>query len=146
MRLKFRCRPPQTSASNESAAAATRAIAQRAAPHAVRRPDPVLVEEEASDNDEVLPSINEINLTGAQALPEMHLDVHVYATKPADRFVYHQYAQISRRQHAAGRAGRWSAFGAMAWCSTIRACVSYCRGNHSAGAAARRRSASPVMR
>jgi general secretion pathway protein B len=80
--------PAETSASNESAAAATRAIAQRAAPHAVRRPDPLLVEEQASDSDEVLPSINEINLTGAQALPEMHLDVHVYATKPADRFVF----------------------------------------------------------
>jgi general secretion pathway protein B len=80
--------PSAETSSNESAAAATRAIAQRAAPHAVRRPDPVLIEEDASDNDEVLPSINEINLTGAQALPEMHLDVHVYATKPADRFVF----------------------------------------------------------
>jgi general secretion pathway protein B len=29
-----------------------------------------------------------LNLTGAQALPEMHLDVHVYATTPAERFVY----------------------------------------------------------
>jgi len=48
----------------------------------------VLLEAEANDNDELLPSINEINLTGAQALPELHLDVHVYATKPADRFVY----------------------------------------------------------
>jgi len=48
----------------------------------------VLSDEEATDNDEVLPSINELNLTGAQALPEMHLDVHVYATKPADRFVF----------------------------------------------------------
>ena len=27
----------------------------------------------------------EINL---QELPELHLDVHVYATKPSDRFVY----------------------------------------------------------
>jgi general secretion pathway protein B len=62
--------------------------AQRAAPHTFRRPDPVLVDAEANDNEELLPSINEINLTGAQALPEMHLDVHVYATKPADRFVY----------------------------------------------------------
>lgn len=62
-----------------------------------RRPDPILTEaqtrEEAQEdarenNGEVLPSINEINLTGAQALPEMHLDVHVYATKPAERFVY----------------------------------------------------------
>jgi len=64
--------------------------AQRSAPRsAQRRPDPVLIDQDAkADNDEVLPSINEINLTGAQALPELHLDVHVYATKAADRFVY----------------------------------------------------------
>lgn len=76
--------------SNESAQppSAPRAIAQRAAPHTLRRPDPVLVDEEPAENDEVLPSISEINLTGDQALPEMHLDVHVFATKPADRFVY----------------------------------------------------------
>ena len=67
---------------------APHAIAQRATPHTFRRPDPVLTDEEATDNDEVLPTINEINLTGAQALPELHLDVHVYATRPADRFVY----------------------------------------------------------
>jgi general secretion pathway protein B len=79
-----------TSASTGSTAAlvAPHAIAPRAAPHSFRRPDPVLTDEEATDNDEVLPSINEINLTGAQALPEMHLDVHVYATKAADRFVF----------------------------------------------------------
>jgi general secretion pathway protein B len=81
--------PPAETSSNESAGAlvAPHAIAQRAAPHTLHRPDPVL-DEEATDNDEVLPSINEINLTGAQALPEMHLDVHVYATKPSDRFVF----------------------------------------------------------
>jgi general secretion pathway protein B len=38
--------------------------------------------------DEVLPSIDQVNLTGAQALPDLHLDVHVYATSPSDRFVY----------------------------------------------------------
>ena len=27
-------------------------------------------------------------MSGAQTLPELHLDVHVYATKPSDRFVY----------------------------------------------------------
>jgi general secretion pathway protein B len=82
--------PPAAASSNESAQppSAPRVIAQRAAPHTLRRPDPVLVDEEPTDNDEVLPSISEINLTGDQALPEMHLDVHVYATKPADRFVY----------------------------------------------------------
>jgi general secretion pathway protein B len=64
--------------------------AQRSAPRsAARRPDPVLVDADAkADNEEVLPSINEINLSGAQALPELHLDVHVYATRPSDRFVY----------------------------------------------------------
>jgi len=65
--------------------------ARRSAPRpAFRRPDPVLVDDEdaKADSEEVLPSINEINLTGAQALPELHLDVHVYATKPAERFVY----------------------------------------------------------
>jgi general secretion pathway protein B len=82
--------PPAEASSNESQAAllAPRATAQRAAPHALHRPDPVLIEEESAENDEVLPSINEINLTGAQALPELHLDVHVYATRPADRFVF----------------------------------------------------------
>ena len=69
---------------------APRSSAQRSAPRAaLRRPDPVLIDEDAkADNAEVLPSINEINLTGAQALPELHLDVHVYATKAGDRFVY----------------------------------------------------------
>jgi len=62
-----------------------------------RRPDPILTEAQSreetredarEDNGEVLPSISEINLSGAQTLPELHLDVHVYATKPAERFVY----------------------------------------------------------
>jgi general secretion pathway protein B len=68
-----------------------RSPASRAAARALHRPDPVLSgagSAAGADNDEVLPSISEINLTGAQALPELHLDVHVYATKPSDRFVY----------------------------------------------------------
>ena len=56
---------------------------------AVRSRDPVLTEDDYKAKDEeVLPTINEISLTGAQALPELHLDVHVFATKGADRFVY----------------------------------------------------------
>jgi len=79
----------ETSSNAPAAAlAAPQALAQRAAPHTFRRPDPVLIDAEADDNEELLPSINQINLTGAQALPELHLDVHVYGTKPADRFVY----------------------------------------------------------
>jgi general secretion pathway protein B len=72
--------------------APSRSPASRAVARALHRPDPVLSDTDASaaaaDNDELLPSISEINLTGAQALPELHLDVHVYATKPGDRFVY----------------------------------------------------------
>jgi general secretion pathway protein B len=80
---------------------ALRSSAQRSAPHApTRRPDPVLLDEDAkADNEELLPSINQISLTGAQALPELHLDVHVYATKPADRFVY-----INMRKYHEGNA------------------------------------------
>jgi general secretion pathway protein B len=59
-----------------------------AAVHPAHHPDPVLTDEDAKADQEVLPSINEINLTGSQALPELHLDVHVYATRAADRFVY----------------------------------------------------------
>jgi general secretion pathway protein B len=44
--------------------------------------------ETSAPEDEILPEIGELNLTGAQALPDLHLDVHVYATRPADRFVY----------------------------------------------------------
>jgi general secretion pathway protein B len=66
-----------------------RAPAPRAGARALRRPDPVLTDADAgADSGEILPSISEISLTGAQALPELHLDVHVYATDPADRFVY----------------------------------------------------------
>ena len=53
-----------------------------------RARDPVLVEDAGGPDDEVLPSISEINLAGGQALPELHLDVHVFATKPSERFVY----------------------------------------------------------
>jgi general secretion pathway protein B len=57
--------------------------------HPIHRRDPVLNDEDyKADDEEVLPSINEINLTGEQALPELHLDVHVFATKSAERFVF----------------------------------------------------------
>src|ERR1700675_3024911 len=60
-----------------------------AAAHRVHRSDPLLADPDAGAQiEEVLPSINEISLTGSQALPELHLDVHVYATKPSERFVY----------------------------------------------------------
>jgi general secretion pathway protein B len=82
--------------------------ARRTAAHAVRHSDPILSDQSAqaqaqaqppAESEEVLPSISEINLTGAQALPDLHLDVHVYATSPADRFVY-----INMRKYHEGAA------------------------------------------
>jgi general secretion pathway protein B len=58
------------------------------AARAAHRADPAPDEDDKSDNSEVLPLMSEVNLTGASALPELHLDVHVYATKASDRFVY----------------------------------------------------------
>jgi general secretion pathway protein B len=53
------------------------------------RRDPLLSDEDYKANDdELLPTINEVTLTGARGLPELHLDVHVFATRPAERFVY----------------------------------------------------------
>lgn len=73
---------PQAALTQSNGAASTGA-------RAVHHRDPVLTDEDYKVNDEeVLPTINEISLTGAQALPELHLDVHVFATKAADRFVY----------------------------------------------------------
>lgn len=57
--------------------------------HHARRTEPLLTDADVGpESQEILPSMSEINLTGSQALPELHLDVHVYATKPSERFVY----------------------------------------------------------
>jgi general secretion pathway protein B len=60
------------------------AIPHRPAPGA----DPVLTESSDPSDTEMLPSINEIDLANQPALAGLHLDVHVYATKPSERFVY----------------------------------------------------------
>jgi general secretion pathway protein B len=68
--------------------------------HSAHRPDPLLSDADTNaDVQEVLPTINEISLSGAQALPELHLDVHVFATNPPDRFVY-----INMRKYREGAA------------------------------------------
>jgi general secretion pathway protein B len=54
-------------------------VAPRAAPEVAPDAKP--------EDTELLPLISEVDL-GSLALPELHLDVHVYATKPAERFVY----------------------------------------------------------
>jgi general secretion pathway protein B len=65
-----------------------------------RQADPLLSNEDTqADNQEVLPSISELSLSGAQALPDLHLDVHVYGTRAAERFVY-----INMRKYHEGSA------------------------------------------
>jgi general secretion pathway protein B len=70
------------------------------AAHPSRPADPVLSNDDAqADNQEVLPSISELSLSGAQTLPDLHLDVHVYATRASERFVY-----INMRKYHEGSA------------------------------------------
>jgi general secretion pathway protein B len=84
---------PEIPAAAEAAAGEPAVNHRSAGSGAVRartpqRRDPPPTDEGDKADEEVLPSISEINLTGQQALPDLHLDVHVFATKPADRFVY----------------------------------------------------------
>jgi len=56
-----------------------------------RRPPPVTKAAESKaedDTEEVLPTLSELSSSATQGLPELHLDVHVFATVPADRFVF----------------------------------------------------------
>src|SRR5208337_2261002 len=65
--------------------------------HASRRHDPLLSNRDDKP-DEVLPTISEVNTAGSEPLPDLHLDVHVYATNAAERFVYinmHKYHEGS---------------------------------------------------
>ena len=64
-----------------------------------RARDPVLTADEDKADEEVLPTIGAIDLSGQPALPDLHLDVHVFATRPADRFVY-----INMRKYREGAA------------------------------------------
>jgi general secretion pathway protein B len=69
-------------------AQSSRASPANSAAASGRERDPLLTSGDGKSDQEVLPTIGELDLTGANALPDMHLDVHVYATKPAERFVY----------------------------------------------------------
>lgn len=82
---------PADSGPAGGAMSAVPAQSGRASPPAsagARERDPLLTSGDNKSDQEVLPTISELDLTGANALPEMHLDVHVYATKAAERFVY----------------------------------------------------------
>ena len=78
--------------------AATKSRDVGPAPREARRRDPQLSARDDKPDDEVLPTLSEINPGGQEALPALHLDVHVYATDPEDRFVYinmHKYREGS---------------------------------------------------
>lgn len=49
------------------------------------------------DPNEVVPTLQELNLSGNHAIPDLHLDLHVYAARPADRFVF-----INNRKYKEG--------------------------------------------
>jgi general secretion pathway protein B len=76
------------SAAHQPSAIHPPAGAGGASARAAHRRDPLLTDQDYKAEEEVLPSISELNLSGPQALPELHLDVHVFATKPSERFVY----------------------------------------------------------
>jgi general secretion pathway protein B len=91
------------SAGNERAGETSRSAALgRAAPagaspaRSAHARDPVLTADEDKADEEALPTIGQIDLSGQPTLPDLHLDVHVFATNPADRFVYidmHKYRE-----------------------------------------------------
>jgi general secretion pathway protein B len=55
-------------------------------------------EAQAAQEQEILPTANSLAASGT-VLPEMHLDIHVYAAKPADRFVF-----VNMRKYTEGQA------------------------------------------
>jgi general secretion pathway protein B len=75
----------------QSATTAKPAPAAHSAPRPEPAPAPAAAaaadEDAKAENAEVLPLISEVDL-GSVGIPELHLDVHVFATKPSDRFVY----------------------------------------------------------
>lgn len=60
---------------------------------------PIPAAQPPEEPDEVLPTLSELNLTGPDALPELHLDVHVWATIGADRFVYINSRKYREGEH-----------------------------------------------
>ena len=68
---------------------------------------PVLISQDPSaiPAAELYPSIQEVRASGTSNLPELHLDIHVYSSKPEDRFVFinmvklHEGSQLKEGPH-----------------------------------------------
>lgn len=80
--------PPTGTAAPGASGPSNRAAPAETSADRARGRDPLLTTGGDKSDHEVLPSIGELNLAGADALPDLHIDVHVFATKPAERFVY----------------------------------------------------------
>jgi general secretion pathway protein B len=76
--------PPATARRSAGAGSSSGGLSH----HDAQAADPVLTQSGDPTDTEVLPSINQIDLANQPALAGLHLDVHVYATKPSERFVY----------------------------------------------------------
>jgi general secretion pathway protein B len=66
---------------------------------AVSAPPPEMLNNGDNTDEAGLPTVNELTVAGRQGLPELHLDIHVYATRPGDRFVF-----INMRKYREGAA------------------------------------------
>ena len=72
--------PQQQMANNEQAEAEQRA--------ATVQPDIISRNPASLRSTEVYPTIYEVRASGSIALPNLHLDIHVYSDAPEDRFVF----------------------------------------------------------
>lgn len=68
-------------------------------PSAAAFPEPQLHTSAAARmrDDEMLPTLNDVTLSGRDVPKEMHLDIHVYGKRPVERFVY-----INNRKYVEG--------------------------------------------
>jgi general secretion pathway protein B len=62
--------------------------AAQTAQAATASPAPAATAAERPSRDDRLMTLDELRLAGSIQLPELHLDIHVYAEKPAERFVF----------------------------------------------------------
>lgn len=86
----------QPSFTDQVAAASQNLPDKQDEPATARVPDkhpavqPVLISQNPSaiPSGEIYPTVQEVRASGSLALPELHLDIHVYSDVPKDRFVF----------------------------------------------------------
>jgi general secretion pathway protein B len=81
---------PSSSAGARTPAPEAPASTERAEEPVLRpapKPEPAPTREPSAESYATLPTYGDVRLQGA-SLPEMHIDLHVYAAKPSDRLVF----------------------------------------------------------